>query len=152
MKKEYLKPKMVREKFVPNEYVAACWWLQLYCTGGSQSGDHHLFDTTSPPTDHTPAVGQVNHPAHYTTILKAKTEDDLMPHGQYLLDILSTVGEFPASLADDTNTNGNPHGARYWMQNKSGEYQVGYAWTYEGEYHFHVGEMEWQLQSSPNAS
>ncbi len=152
MKKEYSKPKMVMETFTPQEYVAACWWLQLECTGGSTSGDHYLFNTPDPTSGNVAAVGEVNHGPHITDILKAHTPDDQPPQGQYLLDVLSSVGEFPASLADDSNTHGNPHGGRYWMTNKDGSYQVGYAWTYNGEYHFHVGEMVWQLQSSPNAS
>ena len=150
--KNYSKPVMQMEQFVPQEYVASCWFLQLYCTGGSTNGDHFLFNTQSPPTNNTPAVGQVTHPAHYSKILKAQTPDEYPPSGQYLLDVLSEVGEFPGALADATNTNGNPGGARYWMQNKSGAYQIGYAWTYEGEYHFHEGEMEWELQNNPNAT
>ena len=150
--KEYSKPRMVMESFTPQEYVASCWWLQLICTGGSNSGDHYVFNDTDPTLGTNAAVGQVTHGYHVMDILKARTPDDQPPAGQYLLDVLSTIGEFPAALANDQNTHGNPDGGRYWMKNKHGEYQIGYAWYTNGEIHFHEGEMEWNLQDSPNAS
>ena len=143
---------MLMEQFVPQEYVATCWWLQLECTGGSTSGDHYVFDNTDPTTGENAAVGQVTHGYHLLDILKAQTPDDNPPQGQYLLDILSSIGEFPAALANDQNTHGNPNGGRYWMVNKHGQYEIGYAWYTNGELHFHEGDMVWKKQSSPNAS
>ena len=150
--KNYSKPVMQMEQFVPQEYVASCWWLQLQCTGGSTSGDHYVFNTTDPTNAENAAVGQVTHPAHPSIILKAQTPDEYPPRGQYLLDVLATVGEFPGAMANDKNTHGNPDGARYWMLNKVGDYQQGYAWYTNGELHFHEGNMEWQLQSKANAT
>lgn len=158
-KKIYSKPVLTAEAFEPQEYIAGCykWKLDLVCTGGSTSGDHYVFNNTDPTNAENPAVGQVTHAGHNDTTLWATTEDDNPPSGQYLLDILATVGEFPGAMANDKNTNGNPAGARYWMLNKLGQYQIGYAWYTNGVLHFHEGDMEWQLVSAgtgsgPNAS
>ena len=147
------------QQFAPQEYVADCyrWRLQLECTGGSTNGDHYVFDYTDPTLQVNAAIGQVTHPGHDDQVLWATTDDGYPPRGQYLLDILATVGEFPGAMANDQNTNGNPSGARYWMVKKTGDYQIGYAWYTNGVLHFHEGDMVWEMVhhgtgSTPNAS
>ncbi len=160
MKKNYSKPVMVMDTFVPNQYIAGCyrWKLELECTGGSTSGDHYVFNSNNSQDDN-PAVGQVTHAGHMTQILYVVTETSEMPSptDPIVMAELAKVGEFPGVMGNDKNTHGNPAGDRHWMKNKLGQYQSGYAWYSGGELHFHEGDMVWDLihsgsGSGPNAS
>ena len=161
MKEKWICPDLDVQVFTPQEYISGCykWGLELVCTGGAVNGDHYVFDTTNPPENGTPAVGQVIHSGHSMGYIYVRTETPDYPSmsDPAVQAVMASVGEFPGALANDQNTNGNPAGNRCWMRNKSGEYVVGYAWYIDGDLHFHAGEMEWQLLSGsdgagPNAS
>ena len=149
------------QQFAPQEYIAGCykWGLELWCTGGDNNGDHYVFNNTDPTAGTNAAVGSVFCEPHSLGYLYVRTETNVTP----TLDMpevqaaIASVGEFPAAMGNDQNTQGNPNGARYWMVKKTGEYQIGYAWYVDGQLHFHEGEMEWELISGgdgagPNAS
>ena len=159
-KKNYERPVMGTETFVPNEFIAGCyrWKLELECTGGAVNGDHYVFNSNNSQNDN-PAIGQVIHEGHLAQILYIVTESSETPTmaTPEVIEALASVGEFPGVMGNDQNTNGNPSGARHWMKNKLGEYQADYAWYTNGELHFHEGDMVWQLVhggtgSGPNAS
>lgn len=160
-KKSYSKPVLMAERFEPQEYIAGCykWGLELICTGGAVNGDHYVFNDTDPTAGHNAAVGQITHAGHSMGYIYVRTETPDYPQmsDPAVQAVIASVGEFPAAMGNDQNTQGNPAGARYWMVNKHGQYQIGYAWVIDGDLHFHEGEMEWQLISGsdgagPNAS
>ena len=160
-KKNYSKPVMGIETFVPNQFIAGCykWGLELVCTRGAVNGDHYVFNNTDPTLGENAAVGQVTHPGHSMGYIYVRLDTPVTPTMDMpeVQAAVASVGEIPAAMGNDQNTHGNPAGARYWMKNKHGQYQIGYAWTIDGELHFHEGEMEWTLLSGsdgagPNAS
>lgn len=160
MKEKWICPDLDVQVFTPQEYIAGCyrWYLDLECTGGSVNGDHYVFNATG--QDGSAAIGQVIHAGHHDQRLYVVTDTPETPAltDPVVLNVLSSVGEFPGLMGNDQNTHGNPSGDRHWMQNKLGEYISGYAWIgTDSQLHFHAGDMVWILEHSgtgtgPNAS
>ena len=146
--KKYSKPVMQMEQFVPQEYINACWHLNLHCTGGAVNGEHWVFTY---PADGSTYLGEVLHGEHDLGYLTCKTEGDARPSDTQLAEIYASVGEFRAALASDAATNSNP---RQLHPNKQDDYTRGFAWTMNGEMHFMAGdELVWSLiEERPNAS
>ena len=82
MKKNYSRPAMVMETFVPNEYCDSCWLVTLDCVGQSDTqgweiSDVYPWGTTDKHT--VDPIGNVHyngHTAHTTPVITVHIEGD----------------------------------------------------------------------------
>ena len=63
-KKNYSRPMMAVETFVPNQFIATCWVLDLYCDGFPKAPNDqyqdHIFEGTMPNNYSYKPVGGIN--------------------------------------------------------------------------------------------
>lgn len=149
--KKYSKPVMQMEQFVPQEYVAACWRLNVWCEGplpSAANGTPQVFVVNMEEGDH--VVGQMSTSCEGGHLcpppIYATTESpDIKPD----ISVLKyELYGFHAAIATDEALNQNHS---HLMENKPGHYTEGFSWTVNGQYHF-FREPNWELRANPNSN
>lgn len=134
--KNYSKPVMKMEQFVPQQYVADCWKVTLGCDGGTQTSNSYHF-IFSPSGQY---IGDLcedsnTHDPHQITV-PIKTEAGATPSNTDIDNAIN--GQFADGLLVHVSaTTGS--GAN--MHIKDNDYLVGYYWNAPDEsgisrYHF----------------
>ena len=148
MKKNYSRPAMVMETFVPNEYCDSCWLVTLECVGQSntQGWDAALvwpWGTNKYNYHSATEYGDIHysgHTAHTTPVITVHIEGDetFTPKNIDQYDIVDDAG-INEDVAVASGHNGK-------------EFVEGYYWYQGGGIHFATSLNYTQNQLRPNAS
>lgn len=158
-KKNYERPVMGIETFVPNQFIAACWVLHLECMGTQYDKHNHpqVYIFTQ-PTDHTTPYlpdQMIEHAPHAvgTWVVQADTKPDPLDINQYV----SELNEFAGVSASQSAV--SPGNQTFVPGAKTDEYTMGYAWRSIAPHTEYVycftTSADWELKgegSGPNAS
>lgn len=150
--KEYAKPKMILERFTPQEYIAGCWKCTLWCEGTPFDRHNHaqIYVFDAPYTGGTYRPEQmVEHSAHMIGVFKVISDTE--PDATYFE---TEIGEFSAIIASQSAV---APGHQTFVGGKEDEYTAGYCWPSIGEYSSYnycfARDPEWVLvEDNPNAS
>ncbi len=145
MKEKWICPNLDVQVFTPQEYIAACWYLQLYCEGtplSGKTGSPETFVFKYPGEEHYLSPQMDVHDPHFIRTIYAKTEDDNPPSEQYLED---TLGEFHSAMATEEAIKVGPGTL---LPNKTDHYTVGYTWPgSDGHTWCFAKVLNWQLRN-----
>lgn len=151
--KNYSKPVMQMEQFVPQEYVADCWVCTLECIGTQYAANGqpqiYIFDSPYSHGQKYRSDQMVPHEGH--TIGTYKVISDTEPTPLYFA---GTLGEFSSITASiDAVSPGN----QGFVGHKEDEYTEGYCWPSQPPHTDYVycfaKVIEWQrVGVGPNAS
>jgi hypothetical protein len=143
------------QSFAPQEFIAACWVLNLWCDGfpKAPNGQYqdHIFQGTM-PNSYSYLDTAVGHEGHF--VGRFTYQGDEPPTMETVRD---QIHEFPAIVASISALN---HGGQDFVHNKTDEYSIGYTWPTIPDadadptwnYCF-VENPVWELQiNRPNAS
>lgn len=146
MKKNYSRPAMVMETFVPNEYCDSCWLVTLDCVGQSNTqgweiSDVYPWGTTDKHT--VDPIGNVHyngHTAHTTPVITVHIEGDgtFDPKQIDQYDIVDDAG-----IHEEVGVGAGKNGK---------EFHEGYYWFTGTSIHFATSLNYTQNQLRPNAS
>jgi len=152
MKKNYSRPAMVMETFVPNEYCDSCWKSEVQCVGQSSSQGHLIRYITFPNDPDKPGQYDMHwngHTSHKVTYY-LRLPDGITPTPQnfttltdYIIKVEDEQGS--ATTSDDIEV---AHG-----RSSSGQDQFdGWGWLVGGNVHFTYNPTFQFLNNQPNHS
>ncbi len=146
-RKDYSKPLMNKELFIPQEAISACWKCVLRCEGTPKAKNQHphIYVFDNPPTGSYRSTQMIDHNAHDIGTFKVISDTD--PGPEYFA---GTLGEFSAIVASQSAV---APGQGTFVGHKTDQYTPGYAWT-SAEWNYCFAQtIEWvRIDGGPNAS
>jgi len=149
MKKNYSRPAMAMETFVPNHYCDACWVAKVQCLGESSSQGQNLRYITFPPDTHEYDLHWSGHDAHDVTY-HLRLPDSITPTSQNF----TTLTEYIIKVEDEqgsATTSDNIEVAHGRSTNSHHQYD-GWGWLVGGRVHFTYDPTFQFLENQPNHS
>ena len=148
--KNYSKPVMQMEQFVPQEFIAACWICELYCEGSQRDSKGHLqmyVFNGNPPTGSflNPTMGEhLGHPV--ATFITTTSSPEIKPS---VLDLSETIDDRPGVVASQSAV---ATGQGTFVGGKEDQWRGGYTWPSVGDWAQYgwcfATTIEWNLKGA----
>ena len=149
MKKNYSRPAMVMETFVPNHYCDACWVATVECIGESASQGHFIRYITFPPDTHEYDIhwnGHTNHPVTYYL----RVPDGLDPTTKDITELTQYI--IAVDDPQSASTTGDNIEIAHGRSSSGHEQYDGWGWLVGGNVHFTYDPTFRFMESQPNHS